>query len=120
MTPEAAAWVYDVVLTRRYLESVGAIMWTGKGDDRHDEGQGPAFLALCDCQFGPCGRCAGGRPDLCAHAAWNPGISPETYIVSPRGYALARVWRRGKPCRWVCTSVKPGQMELFALAGGAR
>jgi hypothetical protein len=120
MPAEAAAWIYSTVLTRRYLESVGAIMWTGAGANRRDEGQGPAFLALCDCRYGLCGRCSGGRPDLCAHRNWSPGISAETYIVSPRGYALARVWRSGRPCRWLCPSVRVGQLELFALAGGAR
>jgi hypothetical protein len=119
MPTEDAAWIYDVVLTRKYLESVGAIMWTGAGASRRDEGMGPAFLALCACQYGQCGRCSDGRPELCSHRAWNPGISPEAYIVSQRGYALARVWRRGRPCRWLCTSVRVGQLELFALAGGA-
>lgn len=120
MTPAAADWVYDVVLTQRYKESVGAIMWTGARENRRDEGKGAAFLEVCPCRYGQCGRCSDGRPDLCAHRAWNPGISPETHIVSQRGYALARVWRRGRPCAWVCSSVRAGQMELFALAGGAR
>jgi hypothetical protein len=119
MPTEDAAWIYDVVLTRKYLESVGAIMWTGAGANRRDEGQGPVFLAKCACQYGQCGRCSDRRPELCSHRAWNPGISPETYIVSQRGYALARVWRSGRPCRWLCSSVRVGQLELFALAGAS-
>jgi hypothetical protein len=46
MPAEAAAWIYDVVLTQKYKESCGAIMWTGAGPSRRDEGMGPAFLAL--------------------------------------------------------------------------
>lgn len=123
MRPEAADWVYDVVLTQRYKESAGAIQWTGKqatGTWR-DEGPGAAMLRTCPCQYGLCGRCADGRPDRCAHRDWTPPLSPETYVHGRRhGAAVARVWRKGKPCAWLCPNVRLGQLELFALAGGAR
>lgn len=120
MTPAAADWVYDVVLTQRFKESVGAIMWTGAGADRRDEGRGAAFLRMCACQYGPCGRCGDGRPDRCAHRGWTPPLVPDGWIQSRRGLAVGAVWRSGKACAWLCPTVVLGQLELFALAGGAR
>jgi hypothetical protein len=119
MTPAAADWVYDVVLTQRYKESAGAIMWTGAREQRRDEGQGAVFLRTCACQFGLCGRCSDGRPDRCPHRDWSPPVVPETYVQDRSGYAIARVWRSGKPCWWLCPSARVGQLELFAV-GGAR
>lgn len=119
VTPAEADWVYDVVLTRRYKESAGAIMWTGARENRRDEGPGPRMLRMCACSFGLCGRCSGGRPDLCSHRAWTPGVSPEGYIQDRAGNALNRVWMKGRPCSWLCPTVRLGQLELFA-AGGAR
>lgn len=126
MTPQAAGWVYDVVLTQRYKESIGAIMWTGARENRRDEGKGAAFLSVCPCQYGPCGRCGDGRPELCKQ---KPVVSPETRILSPNGWALTPVWRSGRPCCWVCPTVaRPAepepepavvQLELFALAGAS-
>lgn len=113
VTPDEARWVYDVVLTRRFKESAGAIMWTGARENRRDEGGGMAFLALCACQYGLCGRCGDGRPDLCSHREWTPPFAPETYIQDRRGHALRRVWRSGKPCAWLCPSVRLGQLELI-------
>jgi hypothetical protein len=115
VTPEAADWVYDVVLTRRYKESAGAIMWTGARENRRDEGAGASFLRMCECQYGPCGRCSDGRPELCGHRAWTPALSPDTYIQDRHGHALNRVWRSGKPCAWLCSTVRLGQLELFAV-----
>jgi hypothetical protein len=119
VTPAEADWVYDVVLTRAYKESVGAIMWTGAGVNRRDEGQGAAFLRTCPCLWGPCGACADGRPDRCGHFAWSPAASPATHIVDRHKHAVAEVWSSGKPCRGLCTGAPIGQLELFALAGGA-
>lgn len=134
MTEAAADWVYDVVLTRRYKESVGAIMWTGAGKGRRDEGRGIAMVRTCQCGYGLCGRCSDGTPEKCSHLTWRPGAGPETHIVNQRGYAVAEAWLSGKPCLWMCPTAatpptlapepvpKPGnvQLELFALAGGAR
>jgi hypothetical protein len=120
VTLDEADWVYAVVLTQRYKESAGAIMWTGARENRRDEGQGAAFLRMCDCQSGLCGRCSDGRPERCAHRAWTPPSVPETHIQDRRGHALDPVWRAGKPCAWLCSTVRLGQLELFAAAGGAR
>jgi hypothetical protein len=121
MTPEAADWVYDVVLTRRYKESTGAIMWTGARENRRDEGKGAAFLRMCCCQYGLCGHCGDGRPDRCSHREWTPPAQPATHLMDRRGMVLASVWRSGKPCAWLCPNAQMGQLPLFsALVGGAR
>ncbi len=121
MTPDAADWVYDVVLTRRYKESVGAIMWTGAREHRRDEGQGAAFLRKCACQYGPCGHCGDGRHDRCGHREWRPPASPCTYVQNPRGHALTAVWPSGTACAWLCPCVCPAPVappiEQLALVG---
>jgi hypothetical protein len=120
MTPAEARWVYDVVLTRHYKESAGAIQWVGARETRRDVGTGMEYLAICACRYGLCGRCEGGQPEKCSHAGWTPPRVPETHIVNRGGAALTRVWRSGKPCAWLCPTVRVGQLELFELAGGAR
>lgn len=133
MTDDAAGWVYDIVLTQRYKESAGAIMWTGKGANRRDEGEGRAFIACCECQYGPCGRCSDGRHERCTHHHWRPTPGPATHVVNQRGYALNAVWMSGKACVWRCSCGCPApkpvvevaaapepvfeQLDLFALAG---
>lgn len=124
MPPSAADWVYDVVITRRYKESAGAIMWTGKGDDRRDEGYGAVMLRTCPCQYGPCGHCGLGRHHRCTHRRFAPTVSPATYVQNPRGYALTPVWTAGKPCAWRCPCVCPApvtppleQLSLFGEIG---
>lgn len=130
MTPDAADWIYRHVLTTAYRRSVGA---EGRGKD--DELQlGFAAVRTCPCQFGPCGRCALGRHDHCSHHNWRPPASPLAHILTRRGGALTPVWPTGKACAWRCPcgclppeplpAVEPEpvveQLELFALAGGAR
>lgn len=121
MTPSAADWVYDVVLTQRFKESAGCIEWTGfkKTGKWRDEGRGPARLRECCCEYGLCGGCADGRLGRCAHREWTPPVQPATYIQNRRGMAIAEVWPSGKPCSWLCSNVRLGQLELFAV-GGAR
>lgn len=119
MTPEAADWVYRHVLTDRLKESSGAIMWTGSGPDRRDEGRGAAMLRTCRCQYGRCHRCLLGSHDGCT------GIrvtGPAARVLDRTGLALAEVWPSGRPCAWQCPCGcrGVGQLELFALAGGAR
>jgi len=123
MTPEAADWVYDVVLTQRFKESAGAIEWTGARENRRDEGRGRIRVRECPCEWRLCGRCADGRPDRCAHRDWTPSVGPVAYIQNRRGGVVGEVWPAGKPCAWLCSTVVAGslgQLELFALAGGAR
>ncbi len=117
MTPEAAGWVYDVVLTRRYKESVGAIEWTGARENRRDAGLGAAMVRGCECQFGLCGHCGDGRPDRCSHREWTPPLVPETYLQDRSGYVVAEVWRTGKACAWLCPNVQLGQLELIPTGG---
>lgn len=119
MTPAAADWVYEHVLTRRFKESAGAIMWTGAGKDRTDAGQGAAFLRTCCCETGLCGRCGDGRPDRCTHRGWAPAPAPASWLVDRAGMAVAAVWMSGKPCAWLCANAPRGQLDLFAV-GGAR
>jgi hypothetical protein len=122
--PEEADWVYDVVLTQRYKESTGCIMWTGAREKRRDEGPGKAMVRKCECEYGLCGRCSDGRPDRCAHRDWTPPTSPETWIQNPRGLALTAVWRAGAPCHWLCptasTGVDPGGPRERVPAGPRR
>ncbi|MHB1139887.1 MAG: DUF6248 family natural product biosynthesis protein, partial [Microthrixaceae bacterium] len=106
MTTEAADWVYGVVLTRRYKESAGAIMWTGARENRRDGGAGAAFLRSCPCEVRLCGRCGDGRPDRCAHRSWSPGPTPATFVQDHRGMAVAEVWRAGTACSWVCATAR--------------
>lgn len=120
MTPAAADWVYREVLTQRFRESAGAVMWTGAREHRRDEGPGAAMLRTCRCQYGLCGHCGDGRPDRCTHRNWTPPAGPDTWIQGRGGAALVPVWRVGKPCAWLCPNARVGQLELFALAGGAR
>lgn len=125
MTPAAADWVYEVVLTQRYKESAGAIMWTGARENRRDAGAGAVFLRMCACQWGPCGHCSDGRHDRCAHRGeWRPPASSATWLQSHRGMAIAAVWMAGRPCRWSCACDCPApaveQLGLFDLAGGTR
>lgn len=122
MPREAADWVYDVVLTQRFKESAGCIQWTGfrKTGTWRDEGPGAVMLRTCPCEYGLCGRCADGRPDRCAHREWTPPLVPAAYVQNRRGMAIAKVWRSGKPCTWLCPNVRLGQLELFAPAGGDR
>lgn len=121
MNSAAADWVYTVVLTRRYLESCGAIMWTGKGAGRKDEGHGAVMLRTCPCQWGPCGHCTVGRHHRCTHRRFAPTASPATYIQNPRGCALTPVWMVGQPCAWRCPCVCPApaleQLVLFGEIG---
>ena len=119
MTPEAADWVYEHVLTRRYKESAGAIEWTGAREKRRDEGRGPLRLRECPCWYGLCGRCGDGRPDRCSHREWAPPFVPAARVQNRRGMVVADVWLVGKPCSWLCPNVRLGQLELFAV-GGAR
>lgn len=114
MTPEQARWVYDVVIPLRYKESVGAVMWTGARENRRDGGQGMAFLAMCACQYGLCGRCGDGHPERCSHANWEPGVHADTGIIAVSGASVAQVWRKGRPCYWLCPTVRVGQLSLFA------
>lgn len=104
MTPAEADWVYDVVLTQRYKESVGAVMWTGARELRRDEGRGRAFVRTCECFWGPCGWCGDGRPDKCAHRDGRVGAArePLTSIITAAGYALIDVWTVGRGCKWNC------------------
>ncbi len=138
MTPAEAAWVYTTVFTERYLNAVGAIAYTGAGPTRRDEGQGAAFLALCPCQWGACGYCALlGKHDRCTSHGRGRTVAKAAAIVSREGYWRADVWPTGAPCSWRCPcgcapEVLPiaapepepvfavEQLELFALAGGAR
>jgi hypothetical protein len=121
VTPAAADWVYEHVLTQRYKESAGAIMWTGARENRRDEGRGAAFLRMCCCQYGLCGRCGDGRTDRCGHREWSPPLTPDTWLQTQDGWAVAGVWRSGKACWWLCSTAAAGlgQLELFAV-GGAR
>lgn len=122
MTPAAADWVYEHVLTQRYKESAGAIIWTGARENRRDEGKGAAFLATCACQYGPCGWCSDGRHDRCAHKGeWRPPPSPATWMQDKRGMAIGAVWMTGKPCQWSCScdcpAPVPPPVEQLALVG---
>lgn len=114
MTPEAADWVYEHVLTGTFRRSVGA---EGRGKDADDLALGPAAVRTCPCQWGPCGHCQAGRIDRCAHRSipdW-PRPEPAAYLVGRNGGALALVWTVGKPCRWRCPGPPSGeQVELFA------
>lgn len=136
----AADWIYEHVLTRRYLESVGAIAWTGARENRRDEGEGAALVRCCPCQYGACGYCSQlGKHDRCTSRTSPPVVSQVlTYIVASDKAAVAPVWTTGRPCSWRCPcgcapaepapEVEPvaappvvgEQLELFALAGGAR
>jgi hypothetical protein len=119
MTAEAAAWIYNEVLTATYRRSC-----TVEGD--------PALILRCDCQGGRCGHCAADRHHLCTTRLHGPTVHPETHIVSRSGSAMTPVWLSGRPCRWVCPCDCPAtepvavsvpefeQLDLFALAGGAR
>jgi hypothetical protein len=102
LTAEAADWIRTVVLR-----------------DQDD-----ALIRLCRCQYGACGACVADRHDLCA----DPRIvGPDTHLFGR--VEAVRVWRSGTPCTWRCAcecrkpkTVEPeplGQLELFALAGGA-
>lgn len=90
MTADAAAWVYDEVLTATYRRSC-----TVEGD--------PAPILHCSCQGGRCGHCGGGRHESCTTRRVGPIVGPETYIVTARGGALTAVWLSGRPCRWACS-----------------
>lgn len=119
MTPEAADWVYDVVLTQRYKEGSGAIMWTGAREQRYDGGHGAAFLRACPCETVLCGHCGDGRTHRCTHRSWAPPPVPAAWVVDRAGMAVAAVWMSGRPCRWLCANAPRGQLDLFAV-GGAR
>lgn len=114
MTPEAADWVYEVVLTQTYRRAVGA---EGRGNE--DLQLGPAAVRTCHCQWGPCGHCSAGRVDRCAHRTipdW-PRPSPATHIVTRAGGARTDVWLSGTPCRWRCPGPPGGeQAQLFSAA----
>lgn len=92
MDPAAAAWVRDVVLTRRFLDGYDVL------------------IALCPCMWGRCGHCPAGRHQQCPSrrpdfAEWRRThhVSPETYLTGLRGYPRIPVWRaHGPPCRWIC------------------
>lgn len=119
LTADAAAWIYDSVLTAAYRRSC-----TVEGE--------PALILQCDCQGGRCGHCAADRHHLCTTRLHGPVVGCETHIVSVSGGAMTPVWLSGKPCRWVCPCGCPApesvaetmqefeQLDLFALAGGAR
>lgn len=87
-----ADWVYDVVLTRAYKDSVGALE------------KGAAFLRTCPCFWGPCQHCKTGRPDACAHRDGRAGRSRRACasIVARGGGWLADVWPAGRGCKWNC------------------
>jgi hypothetical protein len=118
MTPEAAAWVYNVVLTATYRQSC-----TIEGN--------PRTIVDCCCHGGQCGHCGAGRHHQCTTVLHGPIVHPETYVVSRSGGAYTPVWLAGTPCRWMCACDCPApepvavpvpefeQLDLFALAGGA-
>lgn len=91
MHVEAADWVLENVLPRRYLTSVAVR---------------PLDIRVCACQWGPTGHCAAGHHLKCARTLGWPGHGGpdwETHIVSRSDWAaLAPVWRTGTPCRWLC------------------
>lgn len=121
MTPEAAVWVYDVVLA--------GPDWHGNGGDRP-----PHMVRHCRCQGGVCGWCWIGRHAECTTGTLGPVVGCETYLhpESGDGEPVA-VWLSGKPCAWRCACTGPTpaapvapsasrieQLDLFALLGGAR
>lgn len=110
MTPEAAAWVRTVVLSRRWSE-----------DDLR------ALVDVCACEYGLPDHCKpAGRHELCAHHGRVPGYpraSPDTHLTLSSGRRFA-VWRAvGPPCVWRCPcevcAAPPAdeQLSLFDLAG---
>lgn len=114
VTPEAADWVYEHVLTAAYRD-------------------GAAFeIRHCPCDWGTCTSCRYGDHRHCAHAALAPHPSTNTYIRDRAGVCVvecltgrfAVLWPIGSPCVWRCACSCAGpvgaQLELFALAGGAR
>lgn len=122
MTPEAAAWVADIVLTRAML----------KAYSRQD---------LCSCYGGVCHHCLSGHRERCVVVAWGgaPPVQCEGWITDRKGRVIPGcpdVWRAGRPCRWVCacTDCPPRperppvdapsvaiQLDIFsALMAGAR
>lgn len=140
MTPSAADWVYQMVLTSTYRDSC-----TVEGN--------PWLIRNCRCQHGACGHCTSGNHEQCRTHADGPLVGPETYVVNHRGGARTAVWLSGKPCAWRCPCDCPdpepqigqlalvdaapgikrhgqpetkhrrelfGQLELFTLAGGGR
>lgn len=120
MTPEAADWVYQHVLTPAYRDGMGC------GE------KGPVMVRICPCEWDTCSNCLWGRHAEC-HERALPGIeAPATRIVDRSGAVvvehrtgrLAAVWPSGTPCVWrcACPCVRPvgAQLGLFDLAGGAR
>lgn len=108
MTPEAADWVYTVVLTQTYRDSCSA-------DDTD------RLIRTCHCQGGPCGHCPAGRHEQCPTRLLGPHPGPETYVVSHTGRARTAVWLLGRACAWrcpcVCPPPVPPPVEQLALVG---
>ncbi len=85
--PAAGAWIYEHVLTANRRKHHAAI------------------VAVCECQYGPCGHCVNGDHNQCAHRRpdHRPVRSPETYVINRAGYALTPVWpASGRTCVWRC------------------
>lgn len=111
MTPEAAAWVAEHVLTKWALSG-----WTVEQ------------RRVCPCQYGPTGHCQDGDHTKCAHHGRREGYpkpSPDTHVISRRGssYGSAPVWRAGQPCVWRCPCTvcadAPALPGLAAAGAGA-
>lgn len=92
VSPEAAAWIRDVVLPPAYRRNT-------------------TDPAVCACQYSVCGHCQAGRHRQCQVVGWGgaPRAHGDTHITDARGMvagawgvASAEVWRAGRPCRWVC------------------
>lgn len=92
MSPDAAAWVRDHVLTPTYRANT-------------------VDPARCPCQWGPSGHCLAERHDRCPRTqGWerHGQPSPDTWITDAQGMVAhapgvtAAVWRAGTPCRWLC------------------
>lgn len=93
---DVAAWIRDTVIPVSYRRNT-------------------TDPAKCACQWGACGHCKAGRHRDCTTTAWGWSPSPDTYLCG------ARVWRSGRPCRWICpcitcrsVSFTPIQLDLFA------
>lgn len=127
MTPAAADWVYDVVLTPAYRRSVGA----DATDEEASHITGPAILRMCPCQWGTCHGCQAGHHAGCVRARI---VTAVTHVLGTSGSVLVlpvdgggsmfvAVWLAGRQCGWRCgcgCGAPAEQLDLFALAGGTR